>query len=187
MKKQIKQISIIVWGLFICACSNTNTSNIALNNQRESFSNTTVAKLFKQYDFYKIPEKEQISKNEYATIEELLKNLFPNGGWEKFIKNSKEDIEEAEKISKTKFFLYKDSRSERIYFATENSIGDFAVMHIGSNFVAPAKKYSIKNFIAKASLFVLHDCIRENVDVSSFGLDKNTTEKLLEAQNYKGN
>lgn len=185
MKKQIKQISIIVWGLFICACSNTNTSNIALNNQRESFSNTTVAKLFKKYDFYKIPEKEQISKNEYATIEELLKNLYPNR-WEKVIENSKEDIEEAEKISKTKFFLYKDSRSERIYFATGNSIGDFAVMYIGSNFVAPAEKNSIKDFIAKSSLFVLHDCIRENVDVSSFGFDKNTTEKLLEAQNYKG-
>ena len=67
------------------------------------------AKLFKEYDdIYRIPRREDILKDEYSSIEELLKNTYPNR-WKTVVENSKEEIKEAEKIAKTKFFCAKDT------------------------------------------------------------------------------
>ena len=113
MKSQIKKISFAVVLLLFCACSNSNSSQAGNNqeatlfSQRESFSNTIAAKLFRKYYHYDIPSKEEILKDEYETIEDLIKNLYPNR-WKTVIANSKKDVEEAEKIAKTKFYRSKD-------------------------------------------------------------------------------
>lgn len=195
MKNQIKKISLIALLLFlVCACSNSNSSGTTSNqesdaaNQRESFSNSTVAKLLKEYDFYPIPPKEEILKGEYTTIEELLKNTFSKR-WSLIIEKSKKDIEEAEKTSKTKFYLFREplyGKAKNIYFAAKESSGyDFGVLYVGDNYVS-LDKYSIKDFTAKSSLYILHEALRDSVDIPSFGLDKETTEKLLQAQTHKG-
>ena len=199
MKKKIKKISLILLILFVCACSNTNKNSsgsegaektqfsIFSKEEKESFSNTLVAKFFKKYIFYKIPSKDEILKDEYTSIEELLKNTYPNR-WKAVIENSKKDVEEAEKIANTKFFRAKDRDGfpNYIYFGIDDPEYDFATIYISDNFVSPAEKYSTKKYIEEGSLFNLNRSLRDSLDIKSLGLAPATTEKLLEAQNYKG-
>ena len=194
MNKQIKKISVFLLVLFASACSNTNTSGIGksqepvVSNEKESFSNTTVAKLFKEYDdIYGIPRREDILKDEYSSIEELLKNTYPNR-WKTVVENSKEEIKEAEKIAKTKFFCAKDRDGfpKDIYFGIDDPKYDFAIMYIGDIYVYKADKYSTKEYIEEGTPFVLHQSLRDSLDIKSLGLDPASEKKLLEAQNYKG-
>ena len=192
MKSQIKKISFAVVLLLFCACSNSNSSQAGNNqeatlfSQRESFSNTIAAKLFRKYYHYDISSKEEILKDEYETIEDLIKNLYPNR-WKTVIANSKKDVEEAEKIAKTKFYRSKDRMgfSKYIFFGTvENTGNDIAIMYIGDNFISFLKKYSTKEMIEEGFLYFLRCNLRDSLDIPSFGLDKVITEKLIEAQNY---
>ena len=193
MKRQIKKISVFLLVLFVCACSNTNTSGTGksqdsvVSNEKESFSNATVAKLFKEYDFRKIPSREDILKDEYSSIEELLKNTYPNR-WKTVVENSKEEIKEAEKIAKTKFFCAKDrdGSPRDIYFGIDDPKYDFAIMYIGDIYVYKLDKYSTKEYIEEGTPFVLHQSLRDSLDIKSLGLDPSSEKKLLEAQNYKG-
>jgi lipoprotein len=193
MKKQIKKISIFLLVLFVCACSNTNTSGTGksqdsvVSNEKESFSNTTVAKLFKKYDFRKIPRREDILKDEYSSIEDLLKNTYPNH-WKAVVENNKEKIKEAEKIAKTKFFRVKDRDGfpKDIYFGIDDPKYDFGVMGISDDFISKIKKYSTKEYIEEGTPFVLHQSLRDSLDIKSLGLDPASEKKLLEAQNHKG-
>lgn len=47
------------------------------------------------------------------------------------------------------------------------------------------KKVRIKDFVKESSLYQLKNNMRDSVDIKSLGLDKETTEILLEAQNIK--
>ncbi len=197
MKRQIKKMSVFLLVLFVCACSSTNTSGTGetgksqepvVSNEKESFSNTTVAKLFKEYDdIYRIPRREDILKDEYSSIEELLKNTYPNR-WKTVVENSKEEIKEAEKIAKTKFFCAKDRDGfpKDIYFGIDDPKYDFGVMYIGDIYVYKLDKYSTKEYIEEGTPFVLHQSLRDSLDIKSLGLDPSSEKKLLEAQNYKG-
>ena len=193
MKKQIKKISVFLLVLFVCACSNTNTSGTGksqdsvVSNEKESFSNTTVAKLFKEYDFRKIPSREDILKDEYSSIEELLKNTYTNL-WKTVVEHNREKIEEAEKIAKTKFFRAKDRDGfpKYIYFGIDDPKYDFGVMYVSDDYISQVKKYSTKEYIEEGTPFILHNSLRDNVDIKSLGLDPASEKKLLEAQNHKG-
>ena len=197
MKRQIKKISVFLLVFFVCACSSTNTSGTGetgkgqdsvVSNEKESFSNTTVAKLFKEYDdIYRIPCREDILKEEYSSIEELLKNTYPNR-WKAVVEYSKEEIEEAEKIAKTKFFRAKDRDGypKYIYFGIDDPKYDFVVMRIGDDYVSLREKYSTKEYIEEGTPFTLRNSLRDNVDIKSLGLEPASEKKLLEAQNHKG-
>ena len=47
-------------------------------------------------------------------------------------------------------------------------------------------KYSTKEYIEEGTPFVLHQSLRDSLDIKSLGLDPSSEKKLLEAQNYKG-
>ena len=190
MKNQVKKISFLMVSiLFVISCNNSNSTraNKPSSEPKESFSESVMVKLFKSCFFYDFPNtKETILKNEYESIDELMSNTFKN--WKTLKKGEfdperaekvKNTIEEAEKMSKSKFFLQRggiSDEAEFIYFTPKEDMGyDMCVIRSGIGFVA------------KTSLYLLHSDMREGADIKSLGLDPATTEKLLEAQNYKGN
>ena len=58
-----------------------------------------------------------------------------------------------------------------------------AILHLATQI----DKISVKEYVNERGLWILHEEMKEGVDIKSLGLDPATTEKLLEAQNYKGN
>jgi len=205
MKNQVKKISFLMVSiLFVISCNNSNSTraNKPSSEPKESFSESVMVKLFKSCFFYDFPNtKETILKNEYESIDELMSNTFKN--WKTLKKGEfdperaeevKNTIEEAEKMSKSRFFLQRggiSDEAEFIYFTPKEDIGyDMCVIRLGIGFTqlsTEIEKISLKDFVAKTSLYLLHSDMREGVDIKSLGLDPATTEKLLEAQNYKGN
>lgn len=203
MKNQlIKIYFVIIFILLFVACSNSNNENAKKSSSqlKESFSENVMVRLFNNYLSWNFPnDKEYYSKNEYETIDELMNDAFDN--WESLKKGEfeperfekiKKTIEEAEKISKSKFFLQRDEYGvpQWIYFTPkENSdemYGIFtgmAILHLATQI----DKISVKEYVNERGLWILHEEMKEGVDIKSLGLDPATTEKLLEAQNYKGN
>ena len=59
-------------------------------------------------------------------------------------------------------------------------------MYIGDIYVYKVDKYSTKEYIEEGTPFVLHQSLRDSLDIKSLGLDPSSEKKLLEAQNYKG-
>lgn len=204
MKNLIKRTGIIPMIVFLSvACSNsTNSTKINSSEKKESFSENKMVKLFNAY-YYDFPNnKDYYSKNEYDSIDELMRNTF--GNWEYLMSNKSEFraemksikklIEEAEAISKSKFFLQREENSpmpKYIYFTPKDDIGynmcEIPVEIFSTTHMSPKmNKISIKDFVKETSLYVLHSKMRDSVDVKSLALDPATTKKLLEAQNYTG-
>ena len=197
MKNQVKKISFLMVSiLFVISCNNSNSTraNKPSSEPKESFSESVMVKLFKSCFFYDFPNtKETILKNEYESIDELMSNTFKN--WKTLKKGEfdperaeevKNTIEEAEKMSKSKFFLQRggiSDEAEFIYFTPKEDIGyDTCVIRLGIGFTqlsTEIEKISLKDFEAKTSLYLLHSYMRECVDIKSLGLDPATTEKLL--------
>jgi len=196
MKNRIKKLGGIIAILLVTiACSNSSTSAVA-PEKRESFAENIMVKLFKEYSVYSFEEpKEYFEKNEYQTLEELLDNEVPN--WRKrldseWYKGEKEVtfkvIKEAEEMTKSKFFAQRRiySTPEYIFFTPKEDTGyDFCEIFVTSGFFLSRDidKKSIKDFVKKSTLYRLKVDMRDSVDIKSLGLDKETTEKLLKAQN----
>lgn len=206
MKNQVKKISFLIFSiLLVAACSNSNRTNTDTKKHssqpKESFSENVMVKLFGSYLAYYFPSNnEDYLKNEYESIDKLMVDNF--GNWEslkrgefepKLFKKREKIIEEAEEMSKSKFFLKKDEYGlpEAIFFTPKESTGyDMCKILLDDGFLHLATqidKISVKEYVNKRGLWLLHEDMREGVDIKSLGLDPATTEKLLEAQNYKGN
>ena len=203
MKNLIKITGIIAMIVFLSvACSNsTNSTKINSSEKKESFSENKMVKLFNAY-YYDFPNnKEYYSKNEYDSIDELMRNTF--GNWEYLMSSRNEFktemskikklIKEAEEMSKSKFFLQRGEYNmpEYIYFTPKDDTGyDMCKILVGISSITRMSysmdKISIKDYVKETSLYVLHSKMRDSVDVKSLALDPATTEKLLEAQNYTG-
>lgn len=195
MKNRIKKFGGIIAILLVTiACSNSSTSAVA-PEKRESFAENIMVKLFKQYGVYSFEQpKEYFEKNEFQTFEELLDNEVPN--WrkrleEEWFKNEKEAtlkvIKEAEEMTKSKFFVQRGKYNEPkyIFFTPKENIGcDLCKIYVTSGFLLTnIIKISIKDYVKEYSLYYLKSNMRDSVDIKSLGLDKETTDKLLEAQN----
>ena len=195
MKNRIKKFGDIIAILLVTiACSNSSTSAVA-PEKRESFAENIMVKLFKQYGVYSFEQpKEYFEKNEFQTFEELLDNEVPN--WrkrleEEWFKNEKEAtlkvIKEAEEMTKSKFFVQRGKYNEPkyIFFTPKENIGcDLCKIYVTSGFLLTnIIKISIKDYVKEYSLYYLKSNMRDSVDIKSLGLDKETTDKLLEAQN----
>ena len=204
MKNLIEKTGIIAMIVFLSvACSNsTNSTKINSSEKKESFSENKMVKLFSSYSVFEFPnDKNYYSKNEYDSIDELMRKTF--GNWEPLnsnksefkaeMKSIKKIIEEAEAMSKSKFFLQKGEYNmpEYIYFTPKDDTGyDMCKILVGISSITRMSysmdKISIKDYVKETSLYVLHSDMRSDVDVKSLSLDPATTEKLLEAQNYTG-
>lgn len=195
MKNRIKKFGAIIAILLVTvACSNSSTSAVA-PEKRESFAENIMVKLFKQYGGYSFEQpKEYFEKNEYQTFEELLDSEVPN--WRKrldseWYEGEKEAtfkvIKEAEEMTKSKFFVQRGDYNEAnyIYFTPKENIGcDLCKIYVTSGFLLTnVIKISIKDYVKEYSLYYLKSNMRDSVDIKSLGLDKETTDKLLEAQN----
>lgn len=195
MKNRIKKFGGIIAILLVTiACSNSSTSAVT-PEKRESFAENIMVKLFKQYGVYSFEQpKEYFEKNEFQTFEELLDNEVPN--WrkrleEEWFKNEKEAtlkvIKEAEEMTKSKFFVQRGKYNEPkyIFFTPKENIGcDLCKIYVTSGFLLTnIIKISIKDYVKEYSLYYLKSNMRDSVDIKSLGLDKETTDKLLEAQN----
>ena len=195
MKNRIKKFGGIIAILLVTiACSNSSTSAVA-PEKPESFAENIMVKLFKQYGVYSFEQpKEYFEKNEFQTFEELLDNEVPN--WrkrleEEWFKNEKEAtlkvIKEAEEMTKSKFFVQRGKYNEPkyIFFTPKENIGcDLCKIYVTSGFLLTnIIKISIKDYVKEYSLYYLKSNMRDSVDIKSLGLDKETTDKLLEAQN----
>lgn len=195
MKNRIKKFGGIIAILLVTiACSNSSTSAVT-PEKRESFAENIMVKLFKQYGVYSFEQpKEYFEKNEFQTFEELLDNEVPN--WrkrleEEWFKNEKEAtlkvIKEAEEMTKSKFFVQRGKYNEPkyIFFTPKENIGcDLCKIYVTSGFLLTnIIKISIKDYAKEYSLYYLKSNMRDSVDIKSLGLDKETTDKLLEAQN----
>lgn len=195
MKNRIKKLGGIIAILLVTiACSNSSTSAVA-PEKRESFAENIMVKLFKQYGVYSFEQpKEYFEKNEFQTFEELLDSEVPN--WrkrleEEWFKNEKEAtlkvIKEAEEMTKSKFFVQRGKYNEPkyIFFTPKENIGcDLCKIYVTSGFLLTnVIKISIKDYAKEYSLYYLKSNMRDSVDIKSLGLDKETTDKLLEAQN----
>lgn len=196
MKNRIKKLGGIIAILLVTiACSNSSTSAVA-PEKRESFAENIMVKLFKQYGGYSFEQpKEYFEKNEFQTFEELLDSEVP--GWKErleteWYKSEKEKtfkvIKEAEEMTKSKFFVQRGNHNEAnyIYFTPKENIGcDLCKIYVTSGFwlARNIKKISIKDYAKEYSLYYLKSNMRDSVDIKSLGLDKETTDKLLEAQN----
>ena len=204
MKNQVKKICIVITILLLfVSCSNSNNTNTSINQsslqQKESFYENKMVKLFNSFEGYNFPNNEDYySKNEYKTLDELMGNAFSFETWEGFKKQKErykkveKFIKEVEGISKSNFFLLKGQYGEieRIFFTPKESTGyDFCEIVVNSSLDLSGKIYkiSLKEYINSVGLWLLHEDMKEGVDIKSLGLDPATTEKLLEAQNYKGN
>jgi hypothetical protein len=203
MKNLIKRTGIIAMIVFLSvACSNsTNSTKINSSEKKESFSENKMVKLFSSYSVFEFPnDKNYYSKNEYDSIDELMRKTF--GNWEPLnsnksefkaeMKSIKKIIQKAEAMSKSKFFLQKGEYNmpEYIYFTPKDDTGyDICKIYIGlsiTHMSTEMDKISIRDYVKETSLYVLHSDMRSDVDVKSLSLDPATTEKLLEAQNYTG-
>lgn len=196
MKNRIKKFGGIIAILLVTiACSNSSTSAVA-PEKRESFAENIMVKLFKQYGVYSFEhQREYFEKNEYQTFEELLDSEVP--GWKErlnteWYKGEKEKtfkvIKEAEEMTKSKFFLQRGIYNEPkyIFFTPKEDTGyDLCKIYISSGFwlSRDIDKISIKDYVKEYSLYYLKSNMRDSVDIKSLGLDKETTDKLLEAQN----
>ena len=195
MKNRIKKFGAIIAILLVTvACSNSSTSAVA-PEKRESFAENIMVKLFKQYGGYSFEQpKEYFEKNEYQTFEELLDSEIPN--WRKrldseWYEGEKEAtfkvIKEAEEMTKSKFFVQRGDYNEvnYIYFTPKENKGcELCKIYVTSGFLLTnVIKISIKDYAKEYSLYYLKSNMRDSVDIKSLGLDKETTDKLLEAQN----
>lgn len=137
-----------------------------------------------------------MKKNEYQTFEELLDSEVPN--WRKrldseWYEGEKEVtfkvIKEAEEMTKSKFFVQRGDYNEPKYiFFTpkENNGCELCEIYVTSGFfLTNIIKISIKDYAKEYSLYYLNSNMRDSVDIKSLGLDKETTEILLEVQNIK--
>ena len=80
--------------LFV-SCSNSNNTNTSINQsslqQKESFYENKMVKLFNSFEGYNFPNNEDYySKNEYKTLDELMGNAFSFETWEGFKKQKRE-------------------------------------------------------------------------------------------------
>lgn len=196
MKNRIKKLGGIIAILLVTiACSNSNSKSNAISaEKRKSFSENIMYKTLKKYDEFAFVDKEEdFKKNEYQNIEELLDDNYPT--WREKLdtewyqgekKITKNIIDEAENITSSKFFLQRrEGYSDNILFTPkENSGFDLCVIYCKGNLgLMSLKKVRIKDFVKESSLYQLKLNMRDSVDIKSLGLDKETTDKLLEAQN----
>lgn len=198
MKNRIKKFGGIIAILLVTiACSNSNSKSNAISaEKRKSFSENIMYKTLKKYDEFAFVDKEEdFKKNEYQNIEELLDDNYPT--WREKLdtewyqgekKITKNIIDEAENITSSNFFLQRrEGYSDNILFTPkENSGFDLCVIYCNGNLgLMSLKKVRIKDFVKESSLYQLKNNMRDSVDIKSLGLDKETTEILLEAQNIK--
>ena len=203
MKNLIEKTGIIAMIVLLsvaCSNSSTNSTNVNSSEKKESFSENKMVKLFSTYSLFEFPnDKSYYSKNEYDSIDELMRNTF--GNWEYLMSSRNEFktemskikklIKEAEEMSKSKFFLQRGEYNmpEYIYFTPKDDTGyNMCEIPVGISSITRMSysmdKISIKDYVKETSLYVLHSKMRDNIDIKSLALDPATTKKLLEAQNY---
>ncbi|MDO4880063.1 MAG: hypothetical protein Q3983_02175 [Capnocytophaga sp.] len=128
----MKKLVILVIGILLSSCGNGNsTTEVAVAPEnRESFTENPYFKseeFLKEDDFLFNRKRnyEKIKEREYNTIEELLYSFF--GGDKEVVdlsmKYAREIIEEAEKETKSKFFLDQTSGSKYIYYTPIDTTG----------------------------------------------------------------
>ena len=123
----MKKIVFLVLGMiFLTNCRNNEINNkiVVAPENRESFSENPYfksGKFLEEGEKYRKACLQNVEKNEYNTFLEAVDKIYDcNYCIEELLKNQSKKIEDIERMTKSKFYLYKGENIKAIYFTSIN-------------------------------------------------------------------